>query len=162
MGAFWSQAQWQFFPAGLLWHPPWANQREPRSGVRFSNARNESTIDTAIGGEFGLVRWRPDDQTYEGVQFDVMAVVFTRFNDRRLLTAADYRVGAPLTYAKGPWQAKLAYEHTSTHLGDEYIEVFGRRQAPHVRDEIVLGLAHLFGQSVRIYGRRGFPSPPAS
>lgn len=154
---FWSEPLcYEFLPPNLLWEVPLANQREPRLGGRFTNARKESTIDTAIGAEFGFVSFRPKNKPNEGFQLDGLAAVFTRFNERRLLTAADYRAGLPLTYAKGPWQAKIGYEHTSTHLGDEFIGATGRTQVAHVRDEIVVGLARRFWDQFRLYGQAGY------
>lgn len=156
-GLFWSAPmEWTFLPNGLLWEPPMANQREPRMFGKFTNLNDESTIETAIGAEFGLFRWLPIDRRHEGFQIDGMAAVFTRFNQRRLLVTSDFRVGLPVTYAKGPWSFKVSYEHTSTHLGDEFIEVFGRMQEPHVRDEIVVGLARRFWNQVRLYGQAGY------
>jgi hypothetical protein len=156
-GLFWSEPlDWRFLPHGLLWEPPLANQREPRMFGKFTNANDESTIDTAIGGQFGLLRLAPIGRAHEGLQLDGMAAVFTRFNERRLLVSSDFRAGVPLTYAKGPWQFKLSYEHTSTHLGDEFIAVSGRAQVPHVRDEIVIGLARRFRNQWRLYGQAGF------
>ena len=149
-------------PSSLLWQPPLANQRAPRFFAKTFNINDESTlggenvIDTAIGGTFGLFRKTPPGKAFEGVQLDVFAAVFSRFNGNRLLTETDYRVGAPLTYAKGPWQAKFAYEHTSTHIGDEYAEANGRRQEAHVRDEFVFGLARRWNNELRLYGQFGY------
>ena len=154
---WWSQPLVEdYLPTRRLWTPPLANQREPRMYAKLNTANDESTIDTAIGSEFGLVRWAPCNRPYEGIQIDGMAAVFTRFNDRRLLVTSDFRAGVPITYAKGPWQAKISYEHTSTHVGDEYAESTGRRQTPHVRDEIVFGLSRHFTEELRLYGQVGY------
>lgn len=123
---------------------------------KFTNLNDESTIETAIGGEFGLLRIGPEEARREGVQVDGFAAVFTRFNGDRLLVTSDFRVGVPVTFAKGPWSTKIAYEHTSTHLGDEFIETTGRRQVSHVRDEIVFGLARSFCYDLRLYGQFGY------
>lgn len=156
-GPLWSGAKrYVPLPGGLLWEPPLANQREPRMYAKFNNARSESTIDTAIGGAFAIGRIAPDGRTNEGIELDAMAAVFTRFNERRLLTAADYRVGMYAAYAKDDWSAKLGYEHTSSHLGDEYIHATGAVQVAHVRDEIVFGLARRFFNQVRVYGEAGY------
>lgn len=154
----WSEPmEFVYLPCSLLWQPPLASQRAPRTAAKFTNLNDESTIETAIGGEFGLIRWRPANcKPFEGIQLDGFACVFTRFNDNRLLVTSDFRAGIPLTYSKGPWQAKLAYEHTSTHLGDEYIHATGAHQNPHVRDEIVFGLARYFYNQVRSYGQVGY------
>ncbi|WP_435022667.1 DUF1207 domain-containing protein (plasmid) [Tundrisphaera sp. TA3] len=143
-------------PGDLLWKVPLANQREPRMYAKFTNFKQQSFIDTAIGAQFGLGRFAPEGREHEGFQLDVFAAVFTRFNDKRLLTAADYRAGIPLTYAKGPWSTKLSYEHTSTHIGDEYSEATGRMQKALAIDEIVLGISRNFGEHLRVYGQYGY------
>ena len=158
-------------PSNLLWKIPLANQREPRffgkffnlNGNNGSNGNNgrhgkngNSFIDTAIGAQFGLGRIAPKGREDEGIQLDVFGAVFTRFNPRRFLTAADYRAGIPLTYKKGPWSTKLSYEHTSTHIGDEFSQNTGRKQVPLVLDEVVYGLSRYFGDHVRLYGQVGY------
>lgn len=143
-------------PRTLLWTVPLANQREPRMYAKFSNAIDNNTIDTAIGGQFGIARVGPKNRPLEGFQVDGFAVAFTRFDRRRVLMATDFRAGAPWTYAKGPWQLKLAYEHTSSHLGDDYIEATGATKIAYVRDEAVLGVARWFWDEVRVYGQLGY------
>jgi len=143
-------------PSNLLWKPPLANQREPRFYGKFTNLNKKSYIDTAIGAQFGLGRVAPKGRPDEGIQLDIFGAVFTRFDPRRFLTAADYRAGIPLTYKKGPWSTKLSYEHTSTHIGDEYSQAYGRKQKPLVIDEVVYGLSRYFGGHVRLYGQIGY------
>lgn len=143
-------------PTNLLWKPPLANQREPRFYGKFTNLNKKSYIDTAIGAQFGLGRIAPKGRPNEGLQLDIFGAVFTRFDPRRFLTAADYRAGIPLTYKKGPWSTKLSYEHTSTHIGDEYSQAYGRRQNPLILDEVVFGLSRYFGGHVRVYGQAGY------
>jgi hypothetical protein len=150
-------------PATLLWKPPIANLREPQFYGIFHNMAGKSYIDTAIGAEFGLGRIGPrgrSDPTKqlenEGLQLDVFGGGFTRFDPKRFLTAIDYRAGIPLTYKKGPWSTKLAYEHTSTHIGDEYSEAYHVKQVPLVLDEIVWGVSRYFGDHLRVYGQYGY------
>ena len=150
-------------PATLLWKPPIANLREPQFYGIFHNMGGKSYIDTAIGAQFGLGRIAPagrSDPTKqlenEGIQLDVFGAVFTRFDPKRFLTAADYRAGIPLTYKRGPWSTKLSYEHTSTHIGDEYSEAYNVKQKPLVLDEVVYGLSRYFGDHLRLYGQIGY------
>jgi Protein of unknown function (DUF1207) len=150
-------------PATLLWKPPIANLREPQFYGIFHNMGGKSYIDTAIGAQFGLGRIGPvgrSDPTKqlenEGIQLDVFGAVFTRFDPKRFLTAADYRAGIPLTYKRGPWSTKLSYEHTSTHIGDEYSEAYNVKQKPLVLDEVVYGLSRYFGDHLRLYGQIGY------
>ena len=143
-------------PKSQLWEVPLANQREPRMYGKFTTQDDQSTIDTAIGVQFGISRLTSGDRPNEGLQLGAMAAVFTRFNEKRVLVTNDYRVGIPLTWAKGPWQAKLAYEHTSCHLGDDYIKATGNMPIGHVRDEMVLGLSRRFLDQLRLYGQFGY------
>jgi hypothetical protein len=71
------------------------------------------------------------------------------------MAAVDYRVGIPLTFAWGNWSGKLAYEHTSAHLGDEFIVRTGMNPRDAVKEEIVLAIGHRPRDDVRIYGQYG-------
>lgn len=154
----WGDVPYEYvpIPGSLLWKVPLANPREPRFYAKFFELDGGSYIDTAIGAQFGIGRVAPKGVVDEGLQLDVFGVVFTRFDPRRFLTAADYRAGIPLTYKKGPWSTKLSYEHTSTHIGDEYSQAFNVKQVPLVLDEVVLGLSRTLGDHVRLYGQYGY------
>jgi hypothetical protein len=146
-------------PGTLLWEPPLANLHEPRMFVipnSLQNAHTRKTIDTAIGGDIGLLRITPDCDPAHGFQQDFFAVVFSRFADDRTDTANDFRFGAPLTFACGDWSGKIGYEHTSTHLGDDFIRLSGQSKQGLIRDEIVLGAAYRFWNQLRIYGQFGY------
>lgn len=150
-------------PTTLLWKPPIANLREPQFYGIFHNIDGKSYIDTAIGAQFGLGRISPAGKSdpsrqleNEGLQLDVFGAVFTRFDPKRFLTAIDYRAGIPLTYKKGPWSTKLSYEHTSTHIGDEYSQAYHVKQKPLVLDEVVFGLSRYWGEHIRTYGQFGY------
>jgi Protein of unknown function (DUF1207) len=143
-------------PSSLLWKPPMANQREPRMFAKFSNAlHNTTTIDTAIGAETGLLRLAPENP-FEGIQLDLFGAVFTRF-DAGLLQAADYRVGPAFTYARDSWTGKVSYEHTSAHLGDQFIDHNpGTQIRSFVRDEVVVAASrYFFDHALRFYGQIG-------
>ncbi len=161
--------KWVLLPQALLWAPPLANQMQPRMSVKkttLDTADTKRTIDTAIGGTLGWLRFGentigPYGRPNEAVQLDFFAVVFTRFSDQAWDIATDYRFGVPLTFASGPWEGKIAYEHTSTHLGDDFIrQAFERGDIRfkqlHVRDEVVLGLAYRLGERWRFYGQFGY------
>ena len=161
----WPDSPYEYvtLPATLLWKPPQANLREPQFYGIFHDIKGKSYIDTAIGAQFGLGRIAPVGKSdpskqleNEGIQLDVFGAVFTRFDPKRFLTAADYRAGIPLTYKKGPWSTKFSYEHTSTHIGDEYSQAYNVKQKPLVLDEVVFGLSRYFGDHVRLYGQAGY------
>ncbi len=142
------------FPGTLLWTPPLAEKRSPRMQVQLStldNYRNDYTLDNSIGGTVGLLRVEPvgADTAY---QLDLFAVVHTRLSPEDLI-ATDYRFGFPLTFRRGDWHGKLAYEHTSTHLGDEIFQDTGRLPINFSRDEAVAAVGRRFpGINLRVYG----------
>jgi hypothetical protein len=145
-------------PGGFLWTPPLASKREPRMQVLGSSLNNyaeDYTLDTSIGGTVGLVRAESGggDVAY---QFDLFGVVHTRLTPEDLI-AADYRFGVPLTARWGPWHAKLAYEHTSAHLGDEFLRNFPQARIPGwAKDEVVVGVGRYFADQLRVYGQIGY------
>ncbi len=150
----WRNTRVTGFPNTLLWTPPLAELRAPRmavTGTTFNNYTNDYTLDTSIGGTLGLVRGEPAGMD-AAVQLDMFAVVHTRLSPEDLI-ASDYRFGFPVTFRRGDWQARVAYEHTSTHLGDEFIENTGRRTVNFARDEVVFGVGRFFFDDyLRIYG----------
>ena len=171
---------WESLPQTQLWRVPMANQREPRCEAKLEDLNGRATLDTEIGAVFGLSRLGPADNSHEGIELGIFTAVFLRFideghpipGDDRVavpLTAADYRVGLPLMLAKGDWQMKLSYEHTSCHLGDEYMllgynyGITGSKTESlrAVRDEAVLGIARFFGDAVRLYGQCGYSFSPS-
>jgi hypothetical protein len=143
-------------PSSLLWDPPLANPREPRMFVKFTNLDDQMTYETAIGAEVGLIRLTHADPDLGCFQLDLFGVVFTRFDEEFHQVVSDYRAGIPLTYANGPWQAKLAYEHTSSHLGDEFIDATRRERINYQKDEIVVGVSYRFENNLRLYGQFGY------
>lgn len=144
-----------FLPRTLLWEPPMAMPREPRFLVMpttLSNGSTRDTIDTSIGSTIGLLRAQPADWKTV-IQPDFFAVVTSRFSQYNYLVDTDYRFGFPVTFARGPWQWKVGYEHMSSHLGDEVQQQTGQQPFPYVKDEFVLGVGRfLFDERWRIYG----------
>jgi hypothetical protein len=150
----------QLFPSVLLWQPPMANQHEPRMEIEattLDNANTKKTLDTIIGGTAPALGWVSDDCPQDGWQLDFFAAALSRFSKYNTLDDVDYRFGLPLTWASGPWSGKLAYEHTSSHIGDDFIKWdTGLQKRGHVRDEGVVGLSYLFWNQLRFYGQFGY------
>jgi hypothetical protein len=168
----WNGTDITAFPNTLLWQPPLASPIEPRFQAlptTLDNYTNKWTLDTSIGNTVGLFRVEPagHDAAY---QLDLFAVVLTRLTPSDLV-AADYRFGIPVTARWGPWHAKLGYEHTSGHLGDEVIHaqlVPPTQITAYSKDEVVLGLGRWLTDRLRLYGVIGYaarqqlpdPNPP--
>jgi hypothetical protein len=152
----------QCFPKTVLFQPPIANPNEPRFFGKATTLHNHNAklrngadaigdvADTGIGGVIPFLRYSRGEER-DAWQVDIFALVLSRWSDSRDSIAVDYRFGIPLTRAIGPWEFKIAYEHTSTHLGDEFLEETGQRRISHLRDEIVLGAAYRFLDDFRAY-----------
>jgi hypothetical protein len=138
-------------PNDLLWTPPVASQREPHFRLRFTD-NDDFKADTAIGAVFPVFRFTPAPESREGIQFDIVASVFTRFDDDLKLTASDYLFALPFSWRRGPWEARAGYSHMSSHLGDEYIKDTGAETVSVSRGEILFGVARRFDNGVRLYG----------
>lgn len=166
-GPCWQEPAPRFdlLPWQLLWQPPLANQRAPRMYAKATSLDNEFTqknVDTALGGELGLVRYHPASWPEAEFQLDFFGVHFSRWANFHEAMAGDYRYGFPLTFRSGPWQAKFGYEHTSTHLGDDFIWIHNRFKVRYVRDELVLGLSYRWWNELRLYGEFGYALSIAS
>ena len=123
----------------------------------LQNSNTTRTLDTAIGGTAPLVRYCRDGNSEDGWEFDFFAVVLSRFSDYNTFNDADFRFGLPVSWANGPWSAKLAYEHTSSHLGDDFIkDHVGGVKSGRVRDEIVAGLSYRWWDQLRLYAQFGY------
>ncbi|MCI0684873.1 MAG: DUF1207 domain-containing protein [Gemmataceae bacterium] len=149
------ERRWTFLPSTLLWQPPLANPHEPRFYVKRTNLKTSEfndVVDFSIGGTLAMFRVGPADRPHDGVQLDLFATTLSRFINYDAMTAIDYRAGLPLTFARGRWSAKLSYEHTSTHLGDEFLLSTGTRFRSATRDELAAGLAYRVLEPVRVYG----------
>jgi hypothetical protein len=138
-------------PQTLLWEPPFASKREPRMQVlpiTLDNYVAAWTLETSLGTSVGIVRWQGACSPYEW-QVDLFGVAHTRLSPEDLV-AADYRFGFPLSVRRGAWHAKLAYEHTSAHVGDEGMLNGGLPAISFAKDEIVAGLGRWFGEYFRV------------
>lgn len=138
-------------PNDLLWTPPVASQREPHFRLRFTD-NDDFRADTAIGAVFPVFRFTPAPESREGIQFDLVASVFTRFDEDLKLTASDYLFALPFSWRRGPWEARAGYSHMSSHLGDEYIKDTGAETVSVSRGEVLFGLGRRVSNGVRVYG----------
>lgn len=155
----------ELFPATRIWDAPIANQREPRMYLKPTSLEGQAVTDVAVGMALALGRIGPGDEPRQGLQLDLIAGVFTRFDDQGDQLTTDYRVGTPLTMGFGDWQFKFGYEHTSCHLSDTYLAPWVAYGESHgvpspkfrmVHDELVFGVARRFADAMRLYGQMGY------
>jgi Protein of unknown function (DUF1207) len=149
----WNDYRISIFPNSLLWENGFADKRAPRlslTGTNFKNPVTDNTLENSIGTTFAGFRIDTPGRDL-AFQLDIFAVVHSRLSPEDLL-ATDYRFGVPLSFQYGNWRGKIAYEHTSTHLGDEYQRNSGNFPKNYAKDEVVIGLARDI-DTLRIYGQ---------
>jgi hypothetical protein len=149
-------------PLGLMYQSYLAGAQEPRFASYWNTEESVGERwDPAVGGRLGLLRYGTQGAVRpEGWQFDVEGGVFTRLNphaESSPLLSADFRVGAPITWARGPWQLKTGYYHISAHLGDEFLLMNpGARRLNYTRDALLLGAGYFWTERLRLYGETAY------
>ncbi|MFG0336134.1 MAG: DUF1207 domain-containing protein, partial [Maioricimonas sp. JB049] len=148
---------WRLLPGDVLYSSYLASPIAPRMQSGLLYERDKGWLwELEAGARVGIVRWGSPQGAYpEGWQLDVWGAAFPRLNfeNNMDLDAADFRVGVPLTYRRGPWQAKLEIAHLSSHLGDEFLlRNPGFNRLNYLRDTIALGGGYFVNPDLRVYG----------
>jgi hypothetical protein len=113
-------------PEQELFAPLLADPRQPRFSVSYLHYRtsqNEfAAASVAFGEYFGLASgvFGNSGSSQVGIQGGVFAL-FNLDAPSSDLINADYWIGLPISYRKGPWSYVLRPYHQSSHLGDEFI-----------------------------------------
>ncbi|MBX7166555.1 MAG: DUF1207 domain-containing protein [Pirellulales bacterium] len=153
--------QWTLLPDGLLYRSYLAGPNEPRFGGVFQHTEGVGNFwDITLGGRAGIVRYGNNSlEAPEGWQLDIEGAALPRLDltSERDLQSVDFRFGVPITYAVGAYQAKVAYYHLSSHLGDELLEDDPTLvRDNYSRDVLVLGQGYFLTPDVRLYGEVGY------
>lgn len=113
-------------PRGRLFQPLIADPRWPHFSVAYhyylDNTELKNAGATSFGESIALLRgetsggwrWQLDIQAGVFAVFDLDAASMDLIN-------ADYWVGFPLSYQKGPFSGVVRIFHQSSHLGDEFL-----------------------------------------
>ncbi|QDT45356.1 hypothetical protein Pan241w_54760 [Gimesia alba] len=152
---------WTVLPTDLLYTSYLAGPKEPRMALAVLNEKDIGwQMELEAGARVGLLRYGSmNDEVLEGWQLDVEGAGPPRLNieEELDLDAADFRVGVPLTWRQGAYQAKFAYYHTSAHVGDEYLKRHpGFQRINYVRDVFVLGGGYFVDPDLRLYAEIGY------
>jgi hypothetical protein len=116
-----------YLPLGDLFRPLLADPKEPHFYLSYRYYVYQSqSINTATGGFgeiFGINRYvdRSDGSAW---QINFGGGIHAQFNldmPSRALVNADYTIGFPVSYRKGPISMRITLYHQSSHLGDEYL-----------------------------------------
>lgn len=148
-----------YFPAGnRLFRAPVADPTRPAATVRLLNPIGGGTrAEINIGDEYGLFSWN-DGRCQLGISAGV-AARFDLASAFRDLEVADYTLLVPLDVDFGLLSLRAGYQHTSSHLGDDYLDgdsgVTPKRVADEIRGTVSLPLAPVAGVSARVYAGAG-------
>ncbi len=154
---------WQLLPDGLIYRSYMAGAHEPRLSSTIDwDQGGTLLLDVVLGGRVGLIRYGTTDNLRpEGWQLDIEGAAFPRLNlDQDWdMESTDFRAGLPLTFGHGNWQAKFAYYHLSSHLGDEFAIRNPGALASRInysRDALVLGISYYATPAARFYAESGW------
>ncbi|MHB8534250.1 MAG: DUF1207 domain-containing protein [Sulfuricaulis sp.] len=148
-------------PETELFTPLMADPRQPRFSMSYQNyhtASNRfSAASVALGEYFGFAQGLFGESGSS--QIGIQAAVFALFNldaPSSDLVNADYWVGFPLSYRKGPWSYLVRLYHQSSHLGDEFLLGNPGINRVNLSYEELEGLASYEWERWRVYGGGGY------
>jgi Protein of unknown function (DUF1207) len=148
-------------PETELFAPLLADPRQPRFSMSYQDyhtpSKEFSAASVALGEYFGFARGLFGESGSS--QFGIQAAVFALFNldaPSSDLVNADYWVGFPLSYRKGPWSFLVRLYHQSSHLGDEFLLGNPGVNRVNLSYEELEGLASYEWERWRVYGGGGY------
>lgn len=116
----------RFLSETELFAPLMADPRQPRASVSYQRYRTAS--ETFNAGAVSLGHYFAIGSGFLGrsgaSQLGLQGAVFALFNldaPSKDLINADYWIGLPWSYRRGPWSYLARVYHQSSHLGDEFI-----------------------------------------
>ena len=155
-----------FSPGSLLYPPYIASPLRPTIALNLVYVTDNDIPDSGdtryvfrLGGRIGVFRFHPAGNSDQGFQIDLEGAflgVFDRDNSLDNI-GWDGVYSALLTWGNGEGlAAKLAMQHYSSHVGDEYIERTGRQRINYTRQEYAFGLSRAAFKYWRVYGEAGY------
>jgi len=149
-------------PETELFAPLLADPRQPRFSMSYqhyssSNAREFAAASVALGEYFGLATGLFGE--YGSSQIGIQGAVFALFNldaPSSDLINADYWIGLPISYRRGPWSYLIRLYHQSSHLGDEFILGNPGVNRVNLSYEELEGLVSYEWERWRVYGGGGY------
>ncbi len=148
-------------PETELFAPLLADPRQPRFSMSYQRyrgaAREFAAASVALGEYFGLASGLFGE--YGSSQLGIQGAVFALFNldaPSSDLINADYWIGLPISYRRGPWSYLVRLYHQSSHLGDEFILGNPGVNRVNLSYEDLEGLASYEWERFRVYGGGGY------
>ncbi len=156
----------QTFPGSSFYPRYLADPRQPMmKGLLLHVLKSETPAQSSMlmeftmGGRAKLLRWHPAHDPELGAQLSIHSAFLGRFDPHNHYDAIgwDGYFGAML--AVRPVHGlglKLAHQHDSAHVADEYIQRTGRRRITYTRDELALGVMYDALAPLRAYVEAGY------
>ena len=119
----------------------------------------ESRYSFMLGGKYGFFKFRHSDLPDMAVQVDIYGAFLGQFDLENSTDNIgwDGFYGVMFTWTGGDGLSlKLAMQHDSSHVGDEYAERTGRLRINYTREEIAFGLSYRFPEYFRVYSEAGY------
>jgi hypothetical protein len=117
-----------WFPQDDVFRPLFADPKQPQFFLSYQRMRFRE-LDRSIsagfvsaGETFGL--WSSRSKNCDGLQVSMQGGIFAQFNldgPSTDLINADYLIGMPITWRRGPLSVRARFYHQSSHLGDELL-----------------------------------------
>jgi hypothetical protein len=153
------------FPPADLYPPYTADPHQPTTAiaelfytaVRIAHTSSPRTGLTA-GGRFGILRIDPPAADGRAWQASITGALHALFDSQRRNDAIGWEgtYGFALTTASAaPLALKVALQHMSSHLGDEYVERTGRTRINYDRGEVAFGGSVRLSRGWRTYVEAG-------
>lgn len=122
------EAGWNFFPDSRIFTPLLADPRWPHFSLSYARRIHEGfpafrdAAMISLGEHIEMVEYVAENGNRYGI--GLQPAVFGLFNldDRtHTLVNADYRLGIPFDFRRGPFSMEASIMHQSSHLGDEVV-----------------------------------------
>ena len=160
-----SGSRFELFPAGDVFPVFAADPHRPTNSIQngfypdpeIPETRSPRTLLSA-GGRFGFLRFESAGSSRRSWQISIEAGLDTVFDSQNKLDAIGWDGNYGLTFttaSASPLALKVAVQHVSAHLGDEYQDRTGVHRLNYTREEVAVGAAWRFSPRWRGYGETG-------
>lgn len=139
----------RLFPSGHLYPAYIADPHQSAFAVEWQYythtdipATGSDRFGVRLGGRLGLIRVGPEATPDRGWQLSLDAGLDAQFDNTYDQDSIGWEGNYGVLWTarwEGPWAYKLGILHTSSHLGDEYLERTGARRIGYTREELVAG-----------------------
>lgn len=164
VGGGWSA---QPIPRGDLYPRYVADPRRPRFSVQMMRlfdteveGGGDGRVAVNLGGRYNFLRLHPDGDPDRGFQLDIEAGFHGQFDAGSSLDSVGWEGYYGLGLSWRPTESlalRLAMNHDSSHIGDEYQENNEERERiNYTREELALGISWSPVERLRLYGEVGW------